>query len=138
MRNGGFSWSIKSKGSKNIIFVLFSSILRTINSSFYSLLIGEILSRLFVPIRKKFSLNRLLRLKFYKSLFRTIYLHSFAIVTVPSWFITNLFILSIPLIINILYNPTQVSYYTFKSRIIFGGEIILAGYINHRLIDKFL
>ena len=138
MREGGSSWSIKAKASKNIFFVVFSSFFGIINSSFFTLLISEILSRFFVSTKTIVRLIRLLKLKIYKSLFKTRYLFSFAIVTGPSWFINNLFILSIPLLINIIYNSTEVSYYTLQSRIMFGGEIILAGYINHRLIGKFL
>jgi len=138
MRYGGSNWSIKAKTSKYIIFLFISSIVGLLNPSFFTLLFAEILSRFLISLTTIFRLFRLLKIKIYKSLFRTRYLFNFAVLTGPSWFLNNLFILSIPFLINFIYDPIQVSYYTFQSKIMFGGEIILAGYINHRLIGKFL
>ena len=138
IRNGGSDWTIKAKTSKNIFFVFLSSTLGFISSSFYSLLIAEILSRIVISFKSTLRLFRLLNLKLYKSIFSSRKLFNYAIITGPSWFINNLFILSIPLCINLIYDPIQVSYYTLQSRIMFGGEILLAGYINHRLIGQFL
>ena len=137
IRERGSSWTIKAKTKKNFLFVFLSAGLGLISSNFYSLLISEIFSRFIITISSVKRLYRLLRLRLYKSIFKSKYLFNFAIVTGPSWLLSNLFILSIPLLINLIYDPREVSYYALQSRIMFGGEILLAGYINQRLIGEF-
>lgn len=137
IRERGSSWTIKAKTKKNFLFVFLSAVLGLISSNFYSLLIAEIFSRFIITISSVKRLYRLLRLRLYKSIFKSKYLFNFAIITGPSWLLSNLFILSIPLLINLIYDPREVSYYALQSRIMFGGEILLAGYINQRLIGEF-
>lgn len=138
MRKDGSSWSIKAKAKKNFTFVFLSSTLGLISSNFYSLLLSEICSRLIVSISSINRLYRLLKLKLYGSILRSRYLLNFAVITGPSWFVNNLFILCIPLLVNLIYDPVEVSYYALQSRVMFGGEILLANFINHRLIDQFM
>tara|TARA_B100001989_G_scaffold248436_1_gene222055 strand:- start:355 stop:1545 length:1191 start_codon:yes stop_codon:yes gene_type:complete len=137
IRQRGSSWTIKAKTKKNFLFVFLSAGLGLISSNFYSLLIAEIFSRFIITISSVKRLYRLSRLRLYKSIFKSKYLFNFAILTGPSWLLSNLFILSIPLLINLIYDPREVSYYALQSRIMFGGEILLAGYINQRLIGEF-
>lgn len=137
MRKYGSIWTITARTIQNILFSSLSIVGGLIYPSYVFLIIAYSISRLSIAFNSISRFFRLVKPNLIKQSLIDKSLIKYAAITSPSFLISNSFMLCIPILLNLLYGPKEVTYYTLQTKFLYATEIILGNVINKNLISNY-